>query len=1161
MAFERPREAPPPPMRSESGPSPSSYGTRSVSSLTPTSVSRVGSDSRLSVRQDQRNSPFSNQRQDPQQLGWKNLIPPLSPDNNETELEDPANKIDFSPRSRKYSDRSVRQRSLSGNLQDSKKKTQKLCKNCGEPIVGTLVRAMGNTYHVDCFHCHDCGNQCSNKFFAADIQDPVTKETKEVPLCEFDYFRRIDLICHTCQKAIRGPYITALNRKFHPEHFSCEVCHQVFDAEDYYEYDNAIYCHYHYSKLYASHCEACNSAILKQYVELWRGGRQQQWHPECFMVHKFWGVTITAESIGNVNVQLPKNSKKLSDTEMPPSKLFEIEQKIEEITMAIWLTLSAFEESAASCISDMLYHASVGNKIRGLRATGKLILKIECLFKALDALSQLSNSLLLTSSNGPSDYRQLALKKEPRSLSTNILSYLMALKDADKEKLTSPKFSQDLLALISNLAHYLKLMSRFGLNQALNFNKAAKSTAATDRYMAEIAAHESVPDDVFPILNIPIEAQDLCTKCGQSIEENCVQFDEHRWHMDCFQCSVCSKKLSGSSIGEAQFNSEHKTILCSECATSELDSRRGFKQISSLLQLTYILKIAIVRSMYALEQSGCSDDAPILNASIQSPQEQTFNRTLSDIKRMRSTRQGEKISRSAKQQARRSMIVEAPQADKAATEEFTSDQKLNKTTLAHSGSKRLQIRDFPLTKRNSSTNLGSTSNLLKNEKGLTLDDIPRIVSAEQAREHRPNAFKYQKNAPLQSTSAIPKAKPVRSKNRDSLNQGLPEKLTEVPASVAPSQPQVKRFAELTSTEHFIMGHIAAFALQKLLNDKLSMDEVLGFITTKKPSTFWDKLFGAGKKNGDTNSGVFGVPIDYLTSRYGVESDLGIGPDKLKIPAFIDDCVTAMHNMDLSVEGVFRINGNIKRLRLLCEEIDSHPEEMPDFSKENPIQLAALLKKFLREMPDCLLCFRLYNAWILSQKYSENPATKKRIMQLTYSMLPKTNRDVVEVLLYFFSWSATFAHIDEETGSKMDVHNLATVLSPSILYAKPANASKNSKDPYSYVDTTHQGENYFLGIEVLNSLIESHDEFSIVPQDLMRMYIMGEFHKAGKELTTKEIISKCSAIYKENPQIFSVRVDLSQDENDQPEEPAIQLVNAIDQSVEKREFQTETTQES
>ena len=73
----------------------------------------------------------------------------------------------------------------------------------------------------------------------------------------------------------------------------------------------------------------------------------------------------------------------------------------------------------------------------------------------------------------------------------------------------------------------------------------------------------------------------------------------------------------------------------------------------------------------------------------------------------------------------------------------------------------------------------------------------------------------------------------------------------------------------------------------------------------------------------------------------------------------------MRQMDMSVEGVFRKNGNIRGLKDLAEKIDAKEEDV-DLSKETPVQLAALLKKFLRELPDPLLTYKLHRLWITSQ---------------------------------------------------------------------------------------------------------------------------------------------------------------------------------------------------
>lgn len=1189
----------------------------------------------------------------------------------------------------------------------------KYCFKCNQPIIGTLVRAMGHMYHVNCFTCYDCGKPCSDKFFAEEIEIPVegksgTKKKIEVPLCEYDYFRRIHLICFNCNKAIRGSYITAVGRKYHPEHFYCEICHKVFQTEDYYEHDGKIYCHYHYSKLYSAHCEACKSAILKQYVEMHRGGSEQQWHPECFMIHKFWGVDVTLDCIGLnertyralISVETPEQLAKVDETVISPEILFESERKLEQMTMSIWLTLSEFEESCAACISDMLHAATVSNKHQGLLASGRLVLKIECLFKGIDVLNAYARGCHLQIDYESEKYRNMPhLMKEPRNMSSKLMSYLTFLRDSTQEKVSTSKYSRELLSLISMLAHYIKLISRNSLMHALEFNRLTQSTVATDKYLREISNHSSVPEDVLPLIKVTPRCKGQCSSCGKSIEGRCYKFDDLRWHPECLQCGKCGRHLGDKDsnrvdkgeddgqgknsstrssspllINEISYNRRLHTVLCEGCGAQDVNAVGGFTEVTRYDQLVYLLKIALVRSRHAMQKRGLiegSVNSPSLPISPLLRSNDRYSRQVSDITRMRSQRQNRKVG-TARNEIRKSIIVEAPEASIAGIGSDESDEETGDTedddsrvkedlsmkeneaddtndvgvwspsldqnrktsdsstslqnmlakhrgsrslsmrsvsslsglhsprflhksrSLGRRGSKRLRIQDIPMESESTDLNLDATSNLLKNEKGLTLDDIPRIVSSEQAREYRPNAFRFQKRTYESTTSNLPVPKPVRKrlsqqgKHRnvskvdvegpkdsdvkqatpDTENVPLPtegvattssklvnSKVTTHSTESIEKRPEngafragtgataatgattstgissgsntsgsidsmQMRYSELTEKQHEYMRHISAFALHVLMGDQLSLDDCISFIDVHRSTSFWGKIFGGSRKNNYSNvHKIFGEPLEAVSAKYGVDSDLGVGPEKLRIPTLVDETINAMHTKDLSAEGVFRLNGNIRRLKKLIKQINANPNEVPDLYSENPIQLAALLKRFARELPDPLLTFKLYDLFILSQKYIEEPKKRIRILRLAYGMLPKVHRDLTEVLLAFLNWVATFCRIDEETGSKMDIHNLATVLTPNILYAKPKDTGKKPNS----ADLIPNGENHFLAIEVVNTLIEDHDELSIVPADLLALYKTAGLDKPDikQMLTTKEIMAKCQAVFDRNPHILEI----------------------------------------
>lgn len=93
-------------------------------------------------------------------------------------------------------------------------------------------------------------------------------------------------------------------------------------------------------------------------------------------------------------------------------------------------------------------------------------------------------------------------------------------------------------------------------------------------------------------------------------------------------------------------------------------------------------------------------------------------------------------------------------------------------------------------------------------------------------------------------------------------------------------------------------------------------------------------------------------------RTGSDSQQGASNAQLRVPEFIEDIISTMRQMDMAVEGIFRKNGNIRRLQQISEALDKDTTAV-NLSEENPVQLAALLKRFLREMPDPLLTFRLH----------------------------------------------------------------------------------------------------------------------------------------------------------------------------------------------------------
>lgn len=320
---------------------------------------------------------------------------------------------------------------------------------------------------------------------------------------------------------------------------------------------------------------------------------------------------------------------------------------------------------------------------------------------------------------------------------------------------------------------------------------------------------------------------------------------------------------------------------------------------------------------------------------------------MGDIKRLRSTRMDKHLSTTMRK-ARTSRIIDGPEGMRPGS----GDPDRRRFTGG------FQIVEDREQNGDAMLNFGAGQ-------GMTLDDIPRFVQAQQTREQRPNASKYARG-PMVPQEPQPKLVNGGVHVRE-MSGGEADRL-----AGGDSRPMgtKKYFSELTALEYFIVRHVAVLSMEPLLEGHFNQEELLDLIETKKGPTFWSKFgkaFQPKEKRSKTNkTAIFGVPLEQLLERDYEESTDGVGPGSLKIPSLVQEAVAAMKTMDMAVEGVFRKNGNIKRLNDAKEQIDAKGSVEVDLTKENPVQVAALLKKFLRELPDPLLTFKLHKLWITSQ---------------------------------------------------------------------------------------------------------------------------------------------------------------------------------------------------
>lgn len=71
------------------------------------------------------------------------------------------------------------------------------------------------------------------------------------PYCELHYHAKRGSLCAGCHKPISGRCVTAMSRKFHPEHFVCSFCLKQLNKGTFKEQNDKPYCHPCFEKLFA----------------------------------------------------------------------------------------------------------------------------------------------------------------------------------------------------------------------------------------------------------------------------------------------------------------------------------------------------------------------------------------------------------------------------------------------------------------------------------------------------------------------------------------------------------------------------------------------------------------------------------------------------------------------------------------------------------------------------------------------------------------------------------------------------------------------------------------------------------------------------------------------------------------------------------------------
>lgn len=275
---------------------------------------------------------------------------------------------------------------------------------------------------------------------------------------------------------------------------------------------------------------------------------------------------------------------------------------MDELVHRVWTVLSAYEESSAACISDLLKSVSNVVYLEAIRSAERFIFHVEVLFAVLDDLEFHFEVCGAT--------KGIAHVRESRVLCRKTVDLFTQLSHTQRD-VSRQGITQELLGLITGIAHYLKILLRIALLGALRLRREYNDAKAMKIFLdqlhrlmeengdplasrriteqshsssggkkpgpnlevrlggntiikearsregvafgfksldPEVSGHSPYAQEYLDVQNGTrfaadfVPPSDLCVKCNGTIENGCIRLGTYsRWHVHCLTCDICGR--------------------------------------------------------------------------------------------------------------------------------------------------------------------------------------------------------------------------------------------------------------------------------------------------------------------------------------------------------------------------------------------------------------------------------------------------------------------------------------------------------------------------------------------------------------------------------------------------------------------------------------------
>uniref|UniRef100_A0A8C3NM72 Uncharacterized protein n=1 Tax=Geospiza parvula TaxID=87175 RepID=A0A8C3NM72_GEOPR len=190
-----------------------------------------------------------------------------------------------------------------------------------------------------------------------------------------------------------------------------------------------------------------------------------------------------------------------------------------------------------------------------------------------------------------------------------------------------------------------------------------------------------------------------------------------------------------------------------------------------------------------------------------------------------------------------------------------------------------------------------------------------------------------------------------------------------------------------------------------------------------------------------------------------------------IPFIVKKCISEIEKRALKTKGIYRVNGVKTRVEKLCQAFENG-KELVELSQASPHDISNVLKLYLRQLPEPLMPFRLYNELMgLAKESLQGSEAKGRggkggpeladrgadtepvVLSLVLKLrellkeLPRENMATLQFLLQHLR-----RIMEVEQDNKMTSGNLGIVFGPTLMRPRPTDATISLS---SLVDYPHQ----------------------------------------------------------------------------------------------------------